>query len=68
MWLEAWWLKSPRPESEAYALLHAAGFDIQTRRRPDDVLASGLAIGTNPGDGATLGSGSSIALLISQGH
>jgi len=57
-----------RPESEAYAILHAAGFDIQTRRRPDDTVPSGTAVGTNPGAGAVLGAGSPIELLISQGH
>jgi eukaryotic-like serine/threonine-protein kinase len=57
-----------RRESEAYATLRAAGFDIQTRRRSDDAIASGIALGTNPGDGASLGSGSSVELLISQGH
>jgi beta-lactam-binding protein with PASTA domain len=57
-----------RPESEAYATLRAAGFDIQTKRRSDDAVASGIALGTNPGDGAILGSGSSVELLISQGH
>jgi eukaryotic-like serine/threonine-protein kinase len=57
-----------RPESEAYAILRAAGFNIQTRRRADDVVPSGSALGTNPGDGATLSSGSSIELLVSQGH
>jgi eukaryotic-like serine/threonine-protein kinase len=57
-----------RTESEAYTILRAAGFTIQTRRRADDVVPSGSAIGTNPGDGAILSSGSSIELLISQGH
>ena len=57
-----------RSESEAYAILRAAGFDIQTRRRPDDTVPSGSAVGTNPGVGTVLGSASSIELLVSQGH
>ena len=57
-----------RSESEASAILRAAGFNIQTRRRPDDTVPSGTAVGTNPGAGSVLGAASSIELLVSQGH
>jgi hypothetical protein len=57
-----------QPEQAAFALLHAAGFDIQTRRRADTVVPSGLATGTNPGEGTILPAASTVELLVSQGH
>lgn len=57
-----------RSEVEASAILRAAGFDIQTRRRPDETVPSGTALGTNPSGGSVLGAASSIELLVSQGH
>jgi hypothetical protein len=57
-----------RSEAEAYAILRAAGFDIQTRRRPDETVPSGTVLGTNPGAGSVLGAASAIELLVSQGH
>jgi hypothetical protein len=57
-----------KPAAEADAALRAAGFSIETRRRPDQSVASGFALGTSPGDGTVLPSGSPVELLISQGH
>lgn len=56
-----------RTEAEAVRLLVAAGFGSRTEARPDDDVAEGRVIITNPPAGARQPKGSEVVLVVSSG-
>ncbi|MDN4481569.1 Stk1 family PASTA domain-containing Ser/Thr kinase [Demequina muriae] len=78
--LGLWWYTSIGPgayttvpsvqsqtEADATASLEALGFVVTTDEEFDDVIAEGIAIGTDPQEQARLLNGSDITLIVSQG-
>ncbi|WP_062133422.1 Stk1 family PASTA domain-containing Ser/Thr kinase [Demequina aestuarii] len=78
--LGLWWYTSIGPgayttvpsvqsqtEADATASLEALGFVVTTQEEFDDVIAEGIAIGTDPKEQARLLNGSDITLIVSQG-
>ncbi|KAB3519154.1 PASTA domain-containing protein [Corynebacterium sp. zg254] len=56
-----------KPRDIAEKELTNLGLKVTTEERPDHDIARGNAIGTDPGEGSTLPSGSTVTLLISAG-
>ena len=55
------------PAADARQALTAFHLVVTVVQRPDPDLAAGLAIGTEPGQGASLAPGSAITLIVSSG-
>jgi eukaryotic-like serine/threonine-protein kinase len=60
-------LVAGEPEKQAHKELSARGFRVKLERQASESVKSGLAIGTQPGEGAQIDRGTRITLLISQG-
>ena len=57
-----------KPRAEAEAELEGAGFDVSIEDRADPEIPRDSAIGTEPGHGSSMPTGSRITLLISSGQ
>ena len=55
------------PEEAARQQLHAAGFEVDTRRARSASVPVGYAADVRPGPGASLPAGATVILIISQG-
>lgn len=56
-----------QPEQDAWAALHEAGLQVETRHARRSNVAASRAADVSPGPGAVLPAGSSVVLTISQG-
>jgi len=56
------------PEQDAWAALHEAGLQVETRRTRRSNVTAGRAAEVSPGAGAVVPAGSSVVLTISQGN
>jgi beta-lactam-binding protein with PASTA domain/tRNA A-37 threonylcarbamoyl transferase component Bud32 len=60
-------LVAGEPEKQAHKELSGRGFRVKVERQASEAVKSGLAIGTQPGEGAQIDLGTRVTLLISQG-